>query len=99
MAADFMHDPVAAGTATGLGVAVLAWLGNRMLGKAAIQAAINASFHEIMDQLRVELRVALQERDKERGKNLVLQVKIEELQRTIAALELRLVAATPRSRA
>lgn len=95
---DMFQNPAATGFAGVLGTAVLAWLGQRLVGKAAIQTAINASFKEVMDQLRQELRVAIQERDAARAQAAERQAQIEELRATISALELR-VAAAPLPRA
>lgn len=85
-------NPAATGLAGALGTAALAWLGQRLVGKAAIQEAINASFHELMDQLRRELRVALKERDEARAKAAECEARIEELTATISALEVRVAA-------
>jgi BMFP domain-containing protein YqiC len=87
MAADgLLHDPASAGVLSAAATAALAWLGNRLVGKAAIQTAINASFKDLMDQLRQELRVALRERDTARD-------EVEALKKVIDALEARLTAA------
>lgn len=86
-----LHDPATASTVTAVTVAALAWLGQRLVGKAAIQEAINKGFHELLEQLRQELRVALTERDAARG-------TVEELRATIGVLEARLrtLQAAPR---
>lgn len=81
-----LHDPASAGLLGVVATAALAWLGNRLVGKAAIQTAINASFKDLMDQLRQELRVALRERDTARD-------EVEALKKVIDALEARLTAA------
>lgn len=77
-----MHDPATVGVLATVVTAGLAWLGQRLVGKAAIQEAINRSFHELMEQLRAELRVALNERD-------VARATVDELRATIAVLEAR----------
>lgn len=93
---DALHNPTVTGALGVLGTALLGWLGQRMVGKAAIQEAINASFREVMDQLRRELKVALKERDEARAKNTEHEAHIEELQRTISVLEQRVYACEQR---
>lgn len=63
MSDDLLSNPALTGLAGAIGTGALAWLGNRLVGKAAIQTAINASFHEVMDQMRTELKAALRQRD------------------------------------
>ncbi|QNH91689.1 hypothetical protein SR18_gp038c [Caulobacter phage SR18] len=81
-----LQDPVLTGLAGVLGTGFLAWLGQRLVGKAAIQTAVNQGFKELMEQMRQELKVALRERDDARAECDTHQATIEELRRTIAAL-------------
>jgi ribosomal protein L29 len=97
MAEPSLHDPATVSIATALATAGLAWLGQRLVGKAAIQEAINESFHELMGQLRQELREALRERDQARTVVAERDAKIEELRRTIAVLQARIAAPPIRS--
>lgn len=93
-AGDLLANPTTAG---GLGVvvtAVLGWLGTRLLGKPAIETAIRDTFKELLDQLRHELRMAIKERDEARDEASDLRARVEELQATIAALELRVARAS-----
>lgn len=90
MAADgggFSLDAPTAAAASSIGTALLVWLGNRLVGKAAIQTAINASFKELMDQMRTELREALHERDEARGQVLSLEAEIRQKDAIIAGFE------------
>jgi len=74
---DLFQNPAITGLAGVLGTGALAWLGNRLVGKAAIQTAINVSFHEVMDQMRLELKAALNQRDTLKLKILELETHIE----------------------
>lgn len=91
---ELLTNPAASGLAGALGTAALAWLGQRLVGKAAIQEAINKSFHELMDQLRQELRVAIRERDEARRHLAEAEARVEELTATISALEVRIASCT-----
>jgi predicted aminopeptidase len=98
--AEPFNDPAVTGLAGVIGTAALAWLGQRLVGKAAIQSAValtyekqTATFKELLDQLRQELRVALNERDEARQQASERAAQIEELRRTISALELRIAQA------
>jgi hypothetical protein len=83
----FNIDPATAAIGSSIGTAFLAWLGNRLVGKAAIQTAINASFKELMDQMRQELKDALTERDEARGENAHLKAEIRQKDAIIAGFE------------
>jgi len=78
MSDDLFANPALTGLAGVLGTGALAWLGNRLVGKAAIQTAINASFHEVMNQMRTELKAALNQRD-------TLEAEIERLEEHMAS--------------
>lgn len=78
MSEDLFQNPALTGLAGVIGTGALAWLGNRLVGKAAIQTAINASFHEVMDQMRTELKAALRQRD-------ALELEIDRLERHLEA--------------
>lgn len=80
-------DTVMVGVASSLVTAVLAWLGNRLVGKAAIQTAVTGAFKEVMDQMRQELRIALRERDEARHRQLELEGEIRQLKAINEALE------------
>lgn len=88
-----LRDPAATGVAGVLGTALLGWLGQRLVGRAALEQAMRDTFKELLSQLRQELKVALTERDKARDENVELQATIEELRTTISALELRVAGA------
>lgn len=90
---DFLSDPARAGVVGAGLTAFLAWAGNRLVGKAAIQTAVNAAFKENMEQMRTELRAAIsarnqaeEERDAAKVRVRELTLKIEELQATIRAM-------------
>lgn len=90
MASDgFPTDATTVGVLASLAGAVLAWLGARLVGKAALENALTATAKELLEQLRTELRMALRERDTARADNVELRSRIEEMERTIDALELR----------
>lgn len=86
---DVLHDPVTVGIGSAVITGGLAWLGQRLVGKAAIQEAVNEGFRDLIGSLRQELRVAYRERDHARSENTELKLKIEELERLVDALELR----------
>lgn len=86
------QDPVMTGLAGVLGTGFLAWLGQRLVGKAAIQTAVNQGFKDLMDQMRQELKAAIGERDEARRECAAHEATIEELRRTIHALEAQAAA-------
>jgi hypothetical protein len=89
---NYTPDPAVIGVGSALGTAFLAWLGNRLVGKAAIQTAINSSFKELMDQLRQELKETAAERDAARADNLHLQAEIRQKDAIISGFERTTVA-------
>lgn len=91
-----VHDPASAGLLGAAITAALAWLGQRVIGKAALETALTATAKELLDQLRTELKVALRERDAARAESADLRTHIEELEKTISALELRVGSTLPR---
>jgi hypothetical protein len=80
-------DPGAAALGGAIVTAGLAWLGNRMLGKAAIQAAVNAGFKELMDQMRLELKAALRAQAETEVKNVELEGEVRQLQAVIDGMD------------
>ena len=89
---NFSLDAPTAAAASSVGTAFLVWLGNRLVGKAAIQTAINASFKELMDQMRKELKDALSERDDARSQVMSLEAEMRQKDAIIAGFERTTVA-------
>jgi hypothetical protein len=101
MAADghFNADPALVGFGSAMATAVLAWLGNRLVGKAAIQTAVNQTFHEqtaifkeLLDQLRQELKDTDAALNTERAENMLLRAEIRQKDAIIAGFERTTVA-------
>jgi hypothetical protein len=102
----FHADPVVVGFGSALSTAFLAWLGTRLVGKAAIQSAVNQTFHEqtaifkeLLDQVRIELKesiLALRDSDQAlnaaRTENMHLQAEIRQKDAIIAGFERTMVA-------
>jgi hypothetical protein len=87
-------DPVAVGIGSSLGTALLAWLGQRLVGKAAIQTAVSqtyasqtAIFKELLDQLRIELKEAAAELHTARTLNMRYEAEIRQKDAIIQGFE------------
>lgn len=80
-------DATTGALAGSIGTALLAWLGNRLVGKAAIQTAINAAFKESMDQMRLDLRDERAENARLQTETLRLLAEIRQKDAIIAGFE------------
>jgi hypothetical protein len=79
--------------------AVLAWLGNRLVGQAAIKTAVATTFEKqiagydsLLDQYKSALHEALGQRDEARAEALTLHAEIRQKDAIIAGFERTTIA-------
>ena len=91
---NFSIDAPTAAIASAAVTSFLAWLGNRLVGHAAIRTAVSVEFKEqivgfkeLLEQYRQALKVALAERDEARAEALTLAAEIRQKNAIIAGFE------------
>ena len=95
MADGGLHIDAATGAlAGGVTTAFLAWLGQRLVGRAAIQTAVAVTFEkqtaiwkDLVDQLRQELRETSAEREEARSEAASLRAELRQKDAIIAGFE------------
>ena len=100
---NFGIDAPTAAIASAAVTGFLAWLGNRLVGRAAIRTAVAvefkeqiAGFKELLEQYRQALKLAVTERDEARAEALSLAAEIRQKDAIIAGFERTQIA--PRGR-